>query len=80
MSVGDKKSITVELTEGNPRSLYLRTGWADGTTSDGTPFEIAQAGTTVLLSLGNFESGERSVHELRINDLVDAWLAAMGKS
>jgi hypothetical protein len=61
-----------------PSAVYLREAWAEGTTDDGRNFEVAAAGTTLVLSIGKFGTDEREVYELRLQDLAPAWLRAVG--
>lgn len=75
--------IAVTVTPANPLGMYLRTVWASGTTGSGREFEVAQSGVTLVLTLGGFdgnERGDRTVDELRLEDLVKAWLTLRGES
>lgn len=64
----------------DPHAMYLRTVWASGTTASGREFEVAQSGVNVILTLGNWDDPKRSITEVRLNDLVKAWLTSKGES
>jgi hypothetical protein len=67
------------ITVGNPRAMYLRTVWADGTTDDGREFEVSQVGVNLVITIGTMEDGdEREVYEIRLHDLMPAFLRTVG--
>jgi hypothetical protein len=75
----EENQIVLTLEPADPRGLYLRTAWATGTTASGKEFEVAQSGVTLVLTLGNFTDGERTVDEVPLENLVRAWLTMRGE-
>jgi hypothetical protein len=66
------------LKQRDGKIMFLRQGWAEGTTNDGRDFEIAAAGATIVLSIGKFSDGSREVYTIAVEDLAPALLRAVG--
>ena len=71
-------TLTFETEEKPGDTMFLRTVLASGETADGTPFEISQAGVTLILSVGKFGPG-RIVETIPFTNLAEAWLTAVGQ-
>lgn len=76
----DLPPLVIQPASHDPRAMFLRTGWAEGNAGDGTPFEIAQSGPTVLFTLGDFDDDARVVESIPVQSLAKAFLTRHGKA
>ena len=69
------RKIRVDVEAVEAKSLFLRTGVADGNLADGRPFELSISGSYFLMSVGKFGEADYTVERLAIVDLILGWAA-----
>ena len=75
------RKISVKVASVAPRTLFLRTGIADGELADGRPVELSISGRTLILAVGpqggTAYSEGHTVETLDLVDLIASWSAKL---